>query len=67
MTDVETFVIRVWTPAGHLAEAESDRLRGIAEHIGSGEHDAFRDTDELLAFLAKRLHTGVSTQPGDRT
>jgi hypothetical protein len=46
---------RVWTPGGRDTETERPRLRGIAEHIGSTEHDAFRDADELLAFLAERL------------
>jgi hypothetical protein len=56
---VETFVIRIWTPE-RPEEGARRGLRGIAEHIGSGEHDAFRNTDELLAFLAERLD--VQTQ-----
>jgi hypothetical protein len=52
---VETFVIRVWTPLRRDDDFVQQRLRGVAEHIGSGVHDAFRDSSELLAFLAARL------------
>jgi hypothetical protein len=46
---VETFLIRIWTPA------ERYRLRGLVEHIASGERDAFRGGGELLAVLELRL------------
>jgi hypothetical protein len=52
---VETFVIRIWTPAEHVDDPERFRLRGLAEHIGSGEREAFRRAGELLAFLEARL------------
>jgi hypothetical protein len=52
---VETFVIRVWTPAEQADDPERFRLRGLAEHIGSGEREAFRGARELLAFLEARL------------
>jgi hypothetical protein len=51
---VETFVIRVWTPAA-ADEAEPDVLRGLAEHVGSGNATAFRDAGELVSFLATTL------------
>jgi hypothetical protein len=55
---VETFVIRLWTPESRRDERERGRLRGIAEHIGSGKEGAFQDASELLAFLASRLQAG---------
>jgi hypothetical protein len=52
---VETFVIRIWTPAERDDDPQRYRLRGLVEHIGSGERDAFRGAGELLAFLETRL------------
>lgn len=52
---VETFVIRIWTPAERDDDPERYRLRGLVEHVGSGERDAFRGAGELLAFLDARL------------
>jgi hypothetical protein len=55
ITSVETFVIRIWTPAERDDDPECSRLRGLVEHVGSAERDAFRSADELLAFLKARL------------
>jgi hypothetical protein len=55
IADVETFVIRIWTPAERDDDPERFRLRGLIEHVGSAERDAFRCADELLAFLAAHL------------
>jgi hypothetical protein len=52
---VETFVIRIWTPAERNDDPHRYRLRGLVEHVGSGERDAFRGAGELLAFLESRL------------
>jgi hypothetical protein len=52
---VETFVIRIWTPAERDDDSERYRLRGLVEHIGSAERDAFRGGGELLACLELRL------------
>jgi hypothetical protein len=52
---VETFVIRVWTPAELRDDREWYRLCGLAEHVGSGERTAFRGAGELLAFLEVSL------------
>jgi hypothetical protein len=55
IADVETFVIRIWTPDGREDDSEPGRLRGVVEHIGSGEHGAFRGSEELVAFFVARL------------
>lgn len=48
-------MIRVWTPLRREDDSVQQRLRGVAEHISSGDHESFRDSSELLAFLAGRL------------
>jgi hypothetical protein len=52
---VETFVIRIWTPAQGEEGAKPLALRGLAEHVGSGTRSAFREPAELLSFLEKAL------------
>jgi hypothetical protein len=47
---VDTFVIRLWSPADHATGAGDDP-RGVARHVGTGRAAAFRDGDELLALL----------------
>jgi hypothetical protein len=47
---VDTFVIRLWSPAA-LATGDGDDPRGVARHVGTGRAAAFRDGDELLALL----------------
>jgi hypothetical protein len=50
---VETFVVRIWTPAPADPGADGERfpLRGLVEHVGSADRRAFRGAGELLAFL----------------
>ena len=48
---METFVIRVWTPAGDEHDADTGRLRGFVEHVRLGVRRSFEDDDQLLAFL----------------
>lgn len=55
MAAVETFVIRVWTPAECVDDPERFRLRGVAEHVSSGERRAFEGAGELLAFVEARV------------
>jgi hypothetical protein len=52
---VETFVVRIWTPADEVDDPERFRLRGRIEHVHSGEQKTFRGAGELLAFLEARL------------
>jgi hypothetical protein len=47
---VDTFVIRLWSPADHAADT-GDSPRGVARHVGTGRTAAFRDGDELIALL----------------
>ena len=47
---VDTFVIRLWSPADHPADT-GDSPRGVARHVGTGRAAAFRDGDELIELL----------------
>ena len=47
---METFVIRVWTPAEPEQDGASG-LRGHVEHVRLGERRPFDGGPELLAFL----------------
>jgi hypothetical protein len=50
---METFVVRAWRAedARAVPHGGHDGLRGVVEHIGSGESRSFRDADELVRFL----------------
>ena len=48
---METFVIRLWSPADGAPAAASDDVRGVARHVGTGRAGAFRDEAELLVLL----------------
>jgi hypothetical protein len=48
---METYVIRMATRRSDKRDADDAELRGVAEHVGSGRREPFRDARELLAFL----------------
>jgi hypothetical protein len=45
---VETFVVRIWTPADPATDAG---VRGTVEHVRTSTSHTFGDGDELLAIL----------------
>jgi hypothetical protein len=47
---MDTFVVRVLGPLADGGEVETS-LRGVVEHVGSGQSDKFRSADELVSFL----------------
>jgi hypothetical protein len=47
---VDTFVIRLWSPAD-LATGAGDDHHGVARHVGTGRAAPFRDGGELLKLL----------------
>jgi hypothetical protein len=51
---VETFVVRVWTPA--QPERGSPQLRGLVEHVRAGEPRSFDGGRELLSILETVVH-----------
>ena len=66
---VDTFVIRLWSPAD-LATGAGDDPRGVARHVGTGRSAAFRDGGELLRLLrelpqATDADTAVHAADGD--
>jgi hypothetical protein len=51
---MQTFVVRVWTPASAPPTAgDREVLRGVVEHPVTGDNETFATEDELLAFLRK--------------
>jgi hypothetical protein len=56
---METFVVRAWRPAadqpspheGDGSLRADGSLRGVVEHVSTGASIAFRDADQLVAFL----------------
>jgi hypothetical protein len=48
---MQTFLVRVWTPAeGHPA-SEPQRLRGVVEHVATRRSRPFQGEPDLLAFI----------------
>jgi hypothetical protein len=47
---METFLVRVWTPAGGEPAAG---LRGTVRHLSTGDERSFADAEVLLAFLRR--------------
>jgi hypothetical protein len=59
----QTFVVRLWeTPAPSWGTAEG--LRGVVEHIQSGDSVAFGDEVALLTFLQTAGSAGGSSTGG---
>jgi hypothetical protein len=49
---VETFLVRVWTPARELAaEMPPGELHGVVERVGADDRAPFRSGQELLEIL----------------
>jgi hypothetical protein len=59
---VQTFLVRVWTPAGG-EEAPSD-LRGFVEHVGTGRREAFLSDRDAVAFIRDCLGGGPDGEGG---
>jgi hypothetical protein len=69
---LKTFIVRIWTSADP-ADAGEGSLRGLVEHIGTGEAVPFVSEAELLELLvaaaAPADHPAPERQPalrGDR-
>jgi hypothetical protein len=55
MAGMQTFLVRVWTPATGEAGGVPSGIRGVVEHVGSrsgrpfeGEHDLVRFIEDCL-------------------
>jgi hypothetical protein len=50
---VETFIVRIWTPAPELArEITSPELKGDVEHVRTKARSRFRSTSDLVEILS---------------
>lgn len=64
---MDTFVIRLWTPAESAGDPGDARpgVHGTAHHVGSGRTATFRDGRELLDVLDELRAAGpVATDGG---
>lgn len=63
---MDTFVIRLWSPADGAASTPGDP-RGVARHVATGHVGAFRDGTELLGLLRElpRREHDPATPPAD--
>jgi hypothetical protein len=52
---MQTFVVRLWTPAQGEAHPEPFALRGIVEHVGFAEPVPFHEREELLRLFERSL------------
>jgi hypothetical protein len=59
---VDTFVIRLWSPADPAADA-GDAPHGIARHVATGRSAPFRDGGELLTLLRDLPRPDVQRDP----
>jgi hypothetical protein len=59
----QTFVVRLWEPP-EPSWGTAHGLRGVVEHIQSGDSVAFGETDALLAFLQTAGRTGGRSAGG---
>lgn len=59
----QTFVVRLWEPP-EPSWGTAQGLRGVVEHIQSGESVAFGDAEALLAFLQGAGRTGEGSTGG---
>ena len=51
---MDTFVIRIWTPASAAGELEVTRERhGVAQHVATGRSGIFRSDAQLLMLLGE--------------
>jgi hypothetical protein len=67
VANVDTFVIRIWSPADATGREDSAPTRGVASHVATGRAAPFRNGDELLALLrdlpAEGDQAGVAGAP----
>ena len=59
---MQTFLVRVWTPA--TSEEEPPDLRGFVEHVGTGRRRAFQSDRDALAFIRDCLGGPHDGRPG---
>lgn len=58
---VETFVVRIWVPAGGGDELSAGTLHGVVEHVTTAKATTFAGAEELLALLLGQLASRAGT------
>ena len=75
MRPMESFVVRVHTPADPLTDGgdEPPQLRGVVQHVHTGHSRTFRDAEELHSVIAEETARAIgragsfsAIQAGDR-
>jgi len=51
MPGMQTFLVRVWTPAAGEEDDERLRLSGVVEHVASRRRGTFQGELDLLDFI----------------
>lgn len=65
---METFVVRVWTPAEGPDDGGPPVLRGFVEHVRAGERRRFDGGEALLAFVEHAVAAPIPhEQPKQRS
>lgn len=59
---METFVIQIPTRLETEQSARQEEIRGLVEHVGTGQRKRFTNTRELLAFL-QTSHPDPQSKP----
>jgi hypothetical protein len=54
---MQTFLVRVWTPAAGEEDEERPRLSGMVEHVASRRRETFQGELDLLDFIQGCLQT----------
>ena len=48
---MDTFIVRLWTPADARADADVSGFRGTVHHVASGRTTTFRNGEQMLELL----------------
>jgi hypothetical protein len=54
---MQTFLVRVWTPAAGEEDDERPRFNGVVEHVASQRRETFQGELDLLDFIQGCLQT----------
>jgi hypothetical protein len=53
---MQTFLVRIWTPAAGEAGGAPAGIRGVVEHVGSRQSRPFEGEHDLVRFFQDCLH-----------
>jgi hypothetical protein len=66
MRGMQTFLVRVWTPAAGEEDDGRRRFSGLVEHVASRRSETFQGELDLLEFIngCLQAHQGVRRAAG---